>query len=537
MGTKKWRCTICGEEFEGDTPPEVCPICNVGSEFFEEIKDEKKVIPPVDKVEKKKVISGKAWKCTVCDEIFSEDEVPDTCPVCGVGKELFEEIEIKPVSEITWKCTVCSEMIDEEECPIICPVCGAGREAFEKIEKKNENLDLNKKEKVVIIGGGIAAISAADAVRSKNKMAEIEIISKENIMPYYRTMLTEYLYADMTEEKLKIKKDKWYEEKNIKLITGDTVVSVAAKDKKVSLSSGRECSYDKLILATGSECFVPPIKNAALDGVFTIRSMKDTENVKEYVKKCKRAVVIGGGVLGLEAAWGLKELGLDVSVIEMMQRILPKQLDEKGSKMLEQAIVRSGVKVYKGVVVDHLEGDKKVSSVVLEKGEHIMADLVVISAGILPNKQLAVDIGIHTGRGIIVNEKMETSEKDIYACGDAAEYEGKVIGLWQVAMEQGKTAGLNASGDNAVYKEQIQPLNFDGMNIKLISIGMIGNGKECEEFIEDIDTKKNIYKKLYFEENKLKGAILIGDVSKGITLIKSVRENAEKDVVLGKIYS
>ncbi len=537
MGTKKWRCTICGEEFEGDTPPEVCPICNVGSEFFEEIKDEKKVIPPVDKVEKKKVISGKAWKCTVCDEIFSEDEVPDTCPVCGVGKELFEEIEIKPVSEITWKCTVCSEMIDEEECPIICPVCGAGREAFEKIEKKNENLDLNKKEKVVIIGGGIAAISAADAVRSKNKMAEIEIISKENIMPYYRTMLTEYLYADMTEEKLKIKKDKWYEEKNIKLITGDTVVSVAAKEKKVSLSSGRECSYDKLILATGSECFVPPIKNAALDGVFTIRSMKDTENVKEYVKKCKRAVVIGGGVLGLEAAWGLKELGLDVSVIEMMQRILPKQLDEKGSKMLEQAIVCSGVKVYKGVVVDHLEGDKKVSSVVLEKGEHIMADLVVISAGILPNKQLAVDIGIHTGRGIIVNEKMETSEKDIYACGDAAEYEGKVIGLWQVAMEQGKTAGLNASGDNAVYKEQIQPLNFDGMNIKLISIGMIGNGKECEEFIEDIDTKKSIYKKLYFEENKLKGAILIGDVSKGITLIKSVRENAEKDVVLGKIYS
>ena len=195
------------------------------------------------------------------------------------------------------------------------------------------------------------------------------------------------------------------------------------------------------------------------------------------------------------------------------------------------------MKVYKGVVVDHLEGDKEVSSVVLEKGEHIMADLVVISAGITPNKQLAVDMGLKTGRGIIVNEKMETSEKDIYACGDVAEYEGKIIGLWQIAMEQGKTAGLNIAGDNALYKEQIQPLNFDGMNIKLISIGMIGNGKDCEEFIEDIDTKKSIYKKLYFEENKLKGAVLIGDVSKGVTIIKSVRENAEKNNILEKMYS
>lgn len=436
-----------------------------------------------------------------------------------------------------WRCTICGEEFEGDTPPEVCPVCGAGREAFKKIENKKENSESNKVEKIVIVGGGIAAVSTADAVRSKNKVAEIRIISKENTMPYYRTMLTEHLHADMPEEKLKIKKDSWYKEKNIELITGDTAVSIILKDKKIVLLSGKEYSYDKLILATGSECFIPPIKNAALEGVFTIRSMKDTENVKEYAKKCKRAVVIGGGVLGLEAAWGLKELGLEVSVIEMMQRILPKQLDEKGSKILEQAIIRSGVKVYKGIVVDHLEGDEKVSSIVLEKGEHIMADLVVISAGILPNKQLAADTGIQTGRGIIVNEKMETSEKDIYACGDAAEYEGKVIGLWQVAMEQGKTAGLNISGGNAVYKEQIQPLNFDGMNIKLISIGLIGNGKESEEFVEDIDTKKNIYKKLYFEENKLKGAILIGDVSKGITIIKSVRENVEKDIVLEKIYS
>ena len=125
---KKWRCTICGEVFEGDNPPDVCPVCNVGSEFFEEVKDEEKIVSSTDKSnERKKVISGKAWKCTVCDEIFPDGEVPDTCPVCGVGKELFEEIEIKPASETSWKCTVCNEVIDGEECPIICPVCGAGK--------------------------------------------------------------------------------------------------------------------------------------------------------------------------------------------------------------------------------------------------------------------------------------------------------------------------------------------------------------------------------------------------------------------------
>ena len=172
--------------------------------------------------------------------------------------------------------------------------------------------------------------------------------------------------------------------------------------------------------------------------------MEDTEKVKEYAKNCKRAVVIGGGVLGLEAAWGLKLLGIETSVIEMMQRILPKQLDEQGSELLEAAIEQAGEKIFKGVVVSAIEGEEKVTSIALENGQHILADLVIISAGIAPNKELAQNLGLNLGRGIVVNEKMETSIKDIYACGDVAEYNGKIIGLWQVAMEQGKTAGINA---------------------------------------------------------------------------------------------
>ena len=220
----------------------------------------------------------------------------------------------------------------------------------------------------------------------------------------------------------------------------------------------------------------------------------------------------------------------------MMQRILPKQLDEQGSEILEAAIEQAGVKIFKGVVVSAIEGEEKVTSIALENGQHILADLVIISAGIAPNKELAQNLGLNIGRGIVVNEKMETSMKDVYACGDVAEYNGKIIGLWQVAMEQGKTAGINACGGEAQYKEQIQPLNFDGMNIKLISIGTIGNHDNCEEFVQEIDTTKKLYKKLYFENNKLKGAILIGDVSKGITLIKGVRENDDKNTIMRKLY-
>lgn len=497
MEVKKWRCTVCGVEFEGENPPEVCPVCSVGSELFVEVKAEKSVTANI-KEEEKKELSGKVWRCTVCDEVFPYDECPDTCPVCGVGKDLFEVIELKQ---------------DED--------------------KKEVEI----KEKVIIVGGGIAAVSAADAVRSSNKLAEIEIISKEAFPPYYRTMLTEHLYETMSQEKLTVKKDSWYEEKNIKLTTGNTVASIVPKEKKIVLADGKEMEYDKLVLATGAECFVPPIKNVQLDGVFVIRNLQDTEDVKTYVKKVKSAAVIGGGVLGLEAAWGLKQLGLETSVIEMMERILPRQLDEKGSELLEGSISSSGIKIYKGVKVAQLKGDRKVEGIVLEGGETIPADIVIISAGIAPNKELAVEAGIKTGKGIIVNNRMETSERDIYACGDAAEYEGKVIGLWQVAMEQGKIAGINVCGGNAEYKEQIQPLNFDGMGTKLISIGMIGNSKECEEYVEDIDTIKKVYKKLYFENNKIKGAILIGDVSKGVALMKAVKENSDKNIIMEKIYS
>lgn len=492
---KKWVCSICGIVCEGDHAPEVCPICNVGSEYFSEVKSGEKKVENVEKEEKK--LTGKVWRCTVCDEVFPYDECPDTCPVCGVGKDLFEVTEI---------------------------------------QESTEEVAEGKDEKILIIGSGVSAVSAADGARGKNSSAEIEIIGEEQADPYYRTKLTEYLCEDMQMDRLKIKKDSWYEEKNIKLTKGVRVTSIDNENKKVVLSNGEVKEFDKLILATGAKCFVPPIKNSNVAGVFVIRNMEDTEKVKEYAKNCKRAVVIGGGVLGLEAAWGLKLLGIETSVIEMMQRILPKQLDEQGSEILEAAIEQAGVKFFKGVVVSAIEGEKKVTSIALENGQHILADLVIISAGIAPNKELAQNLGLNVGRGIVVNEKMETSMKDVYACGDVAEYNGKIIGLWQVAMEQGKTAGINACGGEAQYKEQIQPLNFDGMNIKLISIGTIGNHDNCEEFVQEIDTTKKMYKKLYFENNKLKGAILIGDVSKGITLIKGVRENDDKNTIMRKLY-
>lgn len=435
-----------------------------------------------------------------------------------------------------WRCTVCDELFDYNEKPATCPVCGVGQELFELVEVEVSENSIEKEINVVIIGGGVAAVNVADVVSSKNKKAKITIISKEKFLPYYRTRLTEMLDTEIPLERMEIKKQSWYDERNIKLLLGEEVTSILAQEKSVVISTGEKLSYDSLVIASGARCFIPPFENKELKGVRVVRELQETYDIKEEVKSCKSAVVIGGGVLGLEAAWGLKNVGLDVTVLEVMPRILPRQLDEKGSELLEKLIVEAGVKVEKNVQIQGFEGNEKVEKVILKDGQEIAADIVIISAGIAPNKEFAISSGISVNRGIIVNERMETSIKDIYACGDIAEFNGKIIGLWQVAMEQGKVVGKNICGEESVYQEQIQPLNFEGMNTQLLSIGNIELACDCKELVEDFDADNEVYRKLFFKKGLLTGALLVGDTAKSLAIIKGVREGIRKNEILSKLY-
>lgn len=436
-----------------------------------------------------------------------------------------------------WRCTVCDELFDYDKKPATCPVCGVGQELFELVEVEVSENSIAREIDVIIIGGGVAAVNAADSISAKNKLAKITIISRESYLPYYRTRLTEILDNDIPMERMEIKKQAWYDERNIKVMLNEEVTSILNGEKAVVLSNGEKLKYDSLVIATGAKCFIPPFENKELEGVRVIRELKETLEIKEIAKKCKNVVIIGGGVLGLEAAWGIKNLGANVTVLEVMPRVLPRQLDEKGSSLLEKMIKTSGVNIMTGVEIKGFAGNGKVEKVVLKDGQELDAELVIVSAGIRPNIEFAISSGIKIERGIVVNERMETSLKDIYACGDVAEYNGKIIGLWQVAMEQGKVVGANICGEERVYTEQIQPLSFEGMNTQLLSIGDIKCEADCTEIVEDYNAVRDIYKKFFFQNDILRGVLLVGDISKSVAVIKGIREEVRKNQILIKIYN
>lgn len=436
-----------------------------------------------------------------------------------------------------WRCTVCDELFDFDKKPATCPVCGVGQELFELVEVEVSENSIAKEIDVVIIGGGVAAVNVADSISAKNKLAKITIISKEGYLPYYRTRLTEILDNDIPMERMEIKKQSWYDERNIKVMLNEEVTSILNGEKAVILSNGEKLKYDSLVIATGAKCFVPPFENKDLEGVRVIRELKETLEIKEVAKKCKNVVIIGGGVLGLEAAWGIKNLGANVTVLEVMPRVLPRQLDERGSSLLEKIIKTSGVNIMTGVEIKGFAGNGKVEKVLLKDGQELAAELVIVSAGIRSNLEFAVSSGIKIERGIVVNERMETSLKDVYACGDVAEFNGKIIGLWQVAMEQGKVVGANICGEEKIYAEQVQPLSFEGMNTQLLSIGEIKCEADCKEIVEDYNATRDIYKKFFFQNDILKGVILVGDISKSVAVIKGVREEIRKNQIITKLYN
>lgn len=481
---KKWKCQICGAEVEGENPPARCPVCGVSSELFEELKEEKVEIKE-EKIYK--------WKCNVCGEIVEGPEPPERCPVCGVGPKYFSKLE------------------DPEE-----------------VELSDD------KENIVIIGASGAGMGAAVEIRKRNKAADITIISKESVMGYFRPQLSKMLSDDrITIESMTIKGDDWFKENKVKLMLDKVVERIDAANKKVVLDNGEEVPYTKLIIASGAEVFVPPIAGKDKKGVFTLRYAKDGNEIKAYAKGRKTGAVIGGGVLGLEAANELKNLGLKVTVIEMADRILPRQLDHDASKILEQIVKNDGVTFLKGVGTKEIIGDEAVKGILLDNGEIVDAELVIVSTGVKANTKLAENTGIEIKRAIVVNEKMETGVPDIYACGDCAEYMGINYALWSEAIEQGKTAGINVAKGKYTYTTIIPSTTLNAFGSSVFSIGDIGSDPNAEyETYEGNDRKS--YIKLYFKNKILSGGILIGDTSKTVDLVEGFEKSKTMEEMIEK---
>lgn len=410
------------------------------------------------------------------------------------------------------KCLVCGEIFDASI--DICPVCGVGREHFVPVEMEVSGFSNNTQEYYVILGNGAAGYYAAKAIRERDKTGTIVMISNEPYLSYNRPMLTKSIVAGLSAEQIAIADKTWYEKQNIFPMLSKEVVDVDTEQKEVVLEDKSRVHYTKLIYALGSECFVPPIKGSTLPEVAVIRRLADVERVEVLIREAKSAVVIGGGVLGLESAWELRKAGLSVTVLEVAPVLMGRQLDIDAGEWLLQAAKKSGIEVRTGVKVASIDGETHVNGVTLSDGEQIKAGMVIISAGVRANTELAKKIGLITNRGVVVDSRMQSSQKDIYACGDCAEFQGISYGVWPEAVEEGKVAGANAAGEEVEYTAKEPALTFHGMNTALFAAG--DNGKNPNLLYKTIvyqDMGREQYQKYYFLNDRLCGVILLGDLS------------------------
>ena len=439
---------------------------------------------------------------------------------------------------VLWRCTICGEIYQGVVPPEICPACGVGQELFELYEDEEVKFKSDKNEKFVIIGGGIAAVSAADHIRRRNAVCSIDLYSKESDYPYYRPSLSDFIHQDVPDSEFFIHPAEWYTEKKINLHLGKAVTKIDTTKKAITIDGGENVQYDKLILAHGSSAFVPPLPGAELKGVFQMKTVEDARKLKEFAKGKKNAVVIGGGVLGLETADALLNLGLHVTCLEFMKRVMPRQLDEDASIFIKEILEKKDFQIFLGVGAKAIVGDANgfVKGVTLEDRE-INADLVVINIGVRSNVQICKDAGITVDRCVVVNEKMETNIPGVYAAGDLIEFNHLNVCLWSPALEQGRVAGTNAVGDSATYKSQIEPLSFLAFDTELYAVGNppVENLEEYQ-IVYERDSRHGKFMKLAFKDNKLVYGAIFNNAQRMNTILKGVRDGYDYQTVMSLIY-
>lgn len=422
------------------------------------------------------------------------------------------------------KCLVCGEIFDASLG--ICPVCGVGLEQCVPVDEELVAFKRDTHNRYVILGGGIAAVSAAEAIRSRDDTGSILMISAEPCLPINRPMLTKNLRTIATSPKsLFIHDQQWYDEQRICLHLGCTVSKIDPHTKKIMTADGNIFCYDKLIYAMGAECFVPPFPGHDKQGIITVRHLSDALKLRTCLRSARNAVVIGGGVLGLEAASELMRAGAKITILEAAPQIIGRQIDASSAAALKKTIESMGAACYEGVSIAAIEGDTEVSGVRLSDGRFFSADFVVVSCGNRANVQIAKEAGIAVERAIVVDQHMQTSMPDIYACGDCAQFNSVNLQLWQEASGQGRIAGANAVGDTLCYTDQLLGLSLEGFGITMFAIGDPGKQKDTPyrtvSIRDDVIGRRETY---WFSGSSLEGAVLIrapekvGDVSRAVTV-------------------
>lgn len=437
------------------------------------------------------------WVCTLCGYVHEGDTPPETCPVCGVGAEYFER---------------CDASDDEQ---------GEGAVVVSEVPLDGPQ--------IVIVGGGIAALSAAESARATHPGARITLLSGEPGVPYRRVNLTRYLAGEISAEALAIHSAAWFNTHRIALRSATEVQAILPDEHAVVTRSGERVSYDRLVLAHGSYAFMPPFAGNTRRNVMTLRTRADAEHILSEIPFCRSAVVIGGGLLGIETAAALARHCIPVTVIETAESLLPRQLNPTAGAHLAAQAKKLGLAFIYGKGIARIDGDDRVAAVVLEDGTELPADLVVVSTGVRPNLWLARVAGLKTSAGIEVDDELRTSYPDIFAAGDGACHHGRLYGLWDVARVQGTIAGQNAASDTptAQFHEIPHAASLKVMGVDMFSMGdfLPPQNSTATLYVEEVIDDNYYY--FQFLDGRLCGVNLIGD----LTCVAAVRCAIESGAV------
>jgi len=379
----------------------------------------------------------------------------------------------------------------------------------------------------IIIGNGIAANTAAETIRKCDPNSSIRMFSREKHSFYYMPALPEFLAGEKDVKGLTLHNAQWYTERNIELHVSTAIAAIDPAKKTVTTAGKDTYAYDKLLLATGGYSFVPPITGADSPGVYSLRTLADAETIKKEAAQAKKLVLIGGGLLGLEAGNGLRKAGLDVTVVEFFPRLLPRQMDVAGAAILQQQMEAMGFRFYLGATTQEIMREGNALSVNLKSGEKIPADMVLVSAGVRPVIDLAKQAKLVIDKAVQVNDSMETSIADIYAAGDCIEHKGVFYGIWPASMEQGRVAGANMAGGSEAYAGTLPANKLKVVGIDLAAAGDIDADNKLEAEVYR-DPGKGLYRKFVIDNGRLVGAILFGDTRGSDAVMAAIKD--KKDV-------
>ncbi len=471
----------------------------------------------------------KTWKCEVCGYVHKGESPPEFCPVCGADRDRFSELVIQveraaPAPTAAWRCSICDHLHSGSMAPELCPICSAPANLFapgRAVSAAAEQTDVGR---ILILGAGVAGMTAAEEARKAAPGVTIQLISREPGLPYYRLNLTRFLAGEVTEAELVVQQRSWYEQQRVELVEGE-VSAITPEAKQVWLRDGRVLDYDRLVLASGAHPFVPPIAGATREGVSVLRTLADARAIRERLQSGQRVVCIGGGLLGLETAGALTRQGAQVTLLEGQEWLLPRQLPRRGGELLQRHVESCGITVRCGVQVRELVGDEQVQGVRLADDSVLTAELVIISAGVRPNSYLARQSQLKVKTGVIVDDLMFTSDPAILAAGDITEHRGLLYGIWPAGYAQGVVAGINAIGGHAEFSGIAPSTRLKVLDVDLFSIGQLGLPDASYQLIEE--ENDGAYRALVCRDSQILGAALVGDTSLASLLTDAIKAEAQ----------